>query len=203
MSEPLIEQPPVEPAAEPAVEPAAPAWSGPTQEEWEATQQQLQQYEQLLQPQPPPQYGPTLSEYPTGQEIMDFIAYSQQGVNQFEQEVRLAQAEEQAMSRLDELAAAGGDFDRDTAFARANMIMVQQGGGDPMRALEQAARETREYEQRVGQAFYDRQIEQLQTNANAPRGLPATGGGSAQLVPTGGLGNVPNAVTRKFFGGNG
>jgi len=203
MSEPVPEQPPVEPEA--PAEPVEEAWSGPTQSEWEATQAQLQQYAQMLQPQQP-QYQPTQPMAPdpfseTFQQDLDaYIGYRMQGSQQLEQEIRLAQAEEFAMEHLDSLAQKSGEFDREAAYARANMILMQS-GGDPMAALDQAARDVREYEQRVGQAFYDRQIEQLQTNAGATRGLPPSGSG-AQTVPTGGLGNVPNAVTRKFFGPN-
>src|SRR5215831_18634848 len=203
MSEPVPEQPPVEPEA--PAEPVEEAWSGPSQEEWEQIQAQLQQYAQMLQPQQP-QYQPQQPMAPdpfseTFQQDLDaYIGYWMAGSQQLEQEIRLAQAEEFAMEHLDSLAQKSGEFDREAAYARANMILMQS-GGDPMAALDQAARDVREYEQRVGQAFYDRQIEQLQTNAGAPRGMPAGGTGAAQTVPTGGLGNVPNAVTRKFFGG--
>jgi hypothetical protein len=203
MSEPVPEQPPVEP-----VEPAEPSWQGPTEEEWNATQAQLQQYAQMLQPQQPQypqQPGPPGAPDPfseTFQQDLDtYINYRMAGSQQLEQEIRLAQAEDWAHEHLDQLATKGGEFDRDAAYARANMILMQA-GGDPVAALDQAAKEIREYEQRVGQAFYDRQIEQLRTNAGAPRGLPAGQVGAAQTVPTGGLGNVPNAVTRKFFGPN-
>jgi len=202
----MSEQTPELPAEQ--AEPAEDVWSGPSQEEWQETQAQLQQYQQLLQQQQPSQeqYQPQQPSAPdpfseTFQQDLDaYIGHRMQGAQQLEQEIRLAQAEEFAMERLDQLAQQGGDFDRDDAYARANMILMSQ-GGDPLRALEQAAKETREYEQRVGQAFYDRQIEQLQTNAQAPRGLPVGSTGAVQTVPTGGLGNVPNAVTRKFFGG--
>src|SRR5215471_942239 len=186
-------------------EPSEPSWQGPSQEEWEQTQAQLQQYAQMLQPQQP-QYQPQQPMAPDPfsetfqQELDAYIGYRLAGSQQLEQEIRLAQAEEFAMEHLDQLAQKAGEFDREAAYARANMILMQS-GGDPMAALDQAARDVREYEQRVGQAFYDRQIEQLQTNAGATRGLPPSGSG-AQTVPTGGLGNVPNAVTRKFFGPN-
>ena len=207
MSEQAPEQPPVEPVEETPLEPG---WQGPTEEEWNATQQQLAQYAQMLQPQQP-QYGyPQQPQAPdpfseTFQQDLDaYLSYRLQGSQQLEQEIRLAQAEDWAHEHLDQLASSGGEFDRDAAYARANMILMQQ-GGDPVRALDQAARETREYESRVGQAFYDRQIEQLRTNAGAPRGLPASGISGAQTVPTGGLGSGPYAVTRKFFpqGGQG
>jgi hypothetical protein len=205
MSEPLPEQPLVS-------EPEAPAeeeWSGPSQAEWEATQAQLQQYNQMLQqpqqPQPPqyqqqPPAPPDPFEDDFQGRLDAYIDYRMAGAQQLEQEIRLAQAEEFAMTHLNELASSGGEFDRSAAYARANMILIQQ-GGDPVQALDQAAKDVRDYEQRVGQAYYQQQIEQVQTNAGAPRGLPAGTIGGAQTVATGGLGNVPNAVTRKFFGG--
>src|SRR5215471_20312384 len=200
MSEPVPEQPPVEPVETPAEEPS---WQGPSQEEWEQTQAQLQQYAQMLQPQQPT-YQPQQPMAPdpfseTFQQDLDaYIGYRMAGSQQLEQEIRLAQAEEFAMEHLDQLAQKAGEFDREAAYARANMILMQS-GGDPMAALDQAAKDVREYEQRVGQAFYDRQIEQLQTNAGAPRGMPAGGTGAAQTVLSGGLGTDPLAVVRKFF----
>jgi len=201
MSEPVPEQPPVEPEA-PAVE--EPSWSGPTQAEWEQTQAQLQQYAQMFQQAQQPQYGYQPPQAPdpfseTFQQDLDaYIGYRMQGTQQLEQEIRLAQAEEFALEHLEQLAQRGGEFDRDAAYARANMILMTQ-GGDPLAALDQAARDVREYEQRIGQAFYDRQIEQLTTNAGAPRGLPPSGVSGAQTVPTGGLGTDTYAVVRKFF----
>jgi hypothetical protein len=200
MSEQIPEQPAIEP------EPVEEAWSGPSQSEWEDAQAQLQQYQQLQQQlqqqQPQEQYQQPQAPDPfseTFQQDLDaYIGHRLQGAQQLEQEIRLAQAEEHAMGRLNELAQQGGDFDRDAAYARANMILMQQ-GGDPMRALEQAAKDVREYEQRVGQAFYDRQIEQLQTNAGARTGLAASTIGAVQTIGTGGLGADPLAVTRKFF----
>src|SRR5215831_5454137 len=205
MSEPLPEEPTAVPESSP--EPAAePEWSGPSQAEWEQTQAQLAQYAQMLQPQPrypqyqAPQIPDSFSEN-FREEMESYLNYREASFRQLQTEIRHAQAEDWAMTRFDELAESGGAFDRDAAYARANMILQQQ-GGDPVRALEQAAREQREFEQRIGQAFYQRQIEQLQQNAGAPRGLPAGNLGAAQTISTGGLGNVPNAVTRKFFGGN-
>jgi hypothetical protein len=202
-----------EPLPEPQVElPEAPAeeeWSGPSREEWEQTQALLSQYNQMLQQpqQPQPQQFQQQPPSPPDPFEDDFqgrldayIDYRMAGAQQLEQEIRLAQAEEFAMTHLNELASAGGEFDRGQAYARANMILIQN-GGDPVQALDQAAREVREYEQRVGQQYYQQQIEQVQANAGAPRGLPAGTIGGAQSVATGGLGNVPNAVTRKFFGG--
>jgi hypothetical protein len=204
MSEPLPEQPVDLPEA-----PAEEEWSGPSREEWEQTQALLAQYNQQLQQPQAPQPQPHQQQAPSPPDPFEddfqgrldaYIDYRMAGAQQLEQEIRLAQAEEFAMTHLNELASAGGEFDRGQAYARANMILIQN-GGDPVQALDQAAREVRDYEQRVGQAYYQQQIEQVQANAGAPRGLPAGTIGGAQTVATGGLGNVPNAVTRKFFGG--
>src|SRR5215471_4434596 len=145
MSEPLPEQTPVEPT-----EPTEPEWAGPSRDEWEAAQAQLQQYEQMFQAQQPqqqvqPQQVQLDPFSETFQSDLDsYLDQRMAGSRQLEQEIRLAQAEEFAMERLEQLAQSGGEFDRDAAYARANMILMQQ-GGDPMRALDQAARDVRDY----------------------------------------------------------
>src|SRR4029077_13623577 len=152
MSEPLPEQPVDLPEA-----PAEEEWSGPSREEWEQTQALLAQYnQQLQQPQAPPQYQPRHAhntrrrpqpqappQYQPQQQppsppdpfeddfqgrLDAYIDYRMAGAQQLEQEIRLAQAEEFAMTHLNELAQAGGEFDRAQAYARANMILIQQGG---------------------------------------------------------------------------
>jgi len=119
MSEAVPEQPAVEPEAETSEEPT---WQGPTQAEWEQTQAQLQQYAQMLQPQPQPQHG---YQQPTApdpfsetfqQDLNAYIDYRLAGSQQLEQEIRLAQAEDFAYGHLDELATKGGEFDRDAAM---------------------------------------------------------------------------------------
>src|SRR4029077_10384324 len=156
MSEPLPEQPVDIPEA-----PAEEEWSGPSREEWKQTQALLAQYnQQLQQPQAPPQQYQPQQQPPSPPDPFEddfqgrldaYIDYRMAGAQQLEQEIRLAQAEEFAMTHLNELAQAGGEFDRAQAYARANMILIQQ-GGDPVQALDQAAKDVREYEQRVGQA---------------------------------------------------
>lgn len=199
------------PVGEPAApaEPAESAWTGPSQDEWEATQQQLQQYAELLAPPPPDPYqqqqGPPPVPDPFSETYaQDFQAYTEALVapyQQFQQTLQLQEAEERGMEILDHHAETLGEFDRTTAWARANMLIGQY-GNDPRaaeRALEQAAKETREYEQRIGQAYYDAQVQQIQNVAGAPRTMPAGVGGS-QTVVSGGYGNVPGAVVKRFFG---
>jgi hypothetical protein len=199
MSEIEPEAPPVEQTVE------EPSWM-PSQEEWQATQERLQQFEQVLAP-PQPQYqqGPQIPDPFSETYAQDFQAYTESLMApyaEFQQQIQLAEAEERGMEILNQHASTLGDFDREMAWARANQL-IGQFGTDPRaaeRALEQAARDTREYEKRVGEAYHQQQIEQIQTVAGAPRGLPAQVNG-AQTVTAGGYGNVPGAVERRFFGG--
>lgn len=203
MEEPNLGAEPVETPAPEA--PAEPAWTGPSQDEWQATQEQLAQYAQMLQPpaqqqnpdQPPPLPEDVFSD--TYQQ--DLAAYIDSRVapfQQFQQQVQLAAAEERAMELLNQQASTVGEFDRGMAMARANQIMYQN-GGTPESALAQAAKETREYEKRVGEQYHQQQIEQIQGVAGAPRHLPP-GTPAGQTVPVGSYGNQPNAVTNRLFG---
>lgn len=223
MSEPAAEPGVVDPAAP---EPSEPAWQAPSQTEWQDAQDQLAAYEYQLQQmqQPQMQQYPAVQQAPSipdpGLAFEDQAEYQRQmeayldhrmaPYQQFQQQVALAQAEEEAMSILDGLAEQG-DFDRQQAWARANQI-VGQIRNDPrtahlrpevaaQRALEQAARDQREFERRVGEAYYQRQLEQIQQAAGQPRGPMGANMNGTQAAVVGGYGNGPNAVTRRMFGG--
>lgn len=183
--------------------PAEPAWTGPSQDEWQQTQEQLAQYAQMLQPpQQNPEQQPLAAPDPFSESYQqDLEAYIDSRVapfQQFQQQVQLAAAEERAMELLNQQASTVGEFDRGMAMARANQIMYQN-GGTPESALAQAAKETREYERRVGEQYHQQQIEQIQGVAGAPRHLPP-GTPAGQTVPVGSYGNQPNAVTNRLFG---
>lgn len=191
---------------EPAPEPAADPGFAVDPAEWQATQDRLAELQQIVQPPPqpwqqtpqgPPIPDPFAEDYP--QQFQAYIEHVQQPLKEWQQQQQLTAAQSQAMSTLDQLAESGGTFDRDMAWARANQIILEN-GGDPNKALEQAAKDTREYEARVGKAYYEQQIAQLQNAGNAPRGPLPAGVNGSQLVTTGGYGNVPNAVTSRFFG---
>src|SRR5262252_10510774 len=130
MSEAAPEQPAVEPVETSAEEPS---WQGPSEEEWNATQAQLAQYAQMLQPQQPT-YQPQQPMAPDPfsetfqQDLNAYIDHRLAGAQQLEQEIRTAQAEDWAFGHFDELAAKSGEFDREAAYARANLILTQQGG---------------------------------------------------------------------------
>lgn len=187
---------------EPIEAPEEPAFTV-TPEEWQATQERLAQFEQAIAP--PPQYQPQPQAPPVPDPFsetyaQDFQAYTESMMApyaQFQQQLQYQAAEEQARETLDQHAATLGEFDRDMAWARANMLTYQ--GVEVTKALEQAAKETREYERRVGEAYHQQQIEQIQQVAGAPRGMPA-GVGGAQTVGAGGYGNVSGAVTARLFG---
>jgi hypothetical protein len=179
----------------------------PSQEEWQATQERLQQFEQALTPQQPQyeQQGPPIPDpfsETYSQDLQQFVQAQLEPYAQFQQQLQMQEAEERGMEILNQHASSLGEFDREMAWARANQLVAQFGSDARAaeRALEQAAKDTREYEKRVGEAYHQQQIEQIQTVAGAPRGLPAQVNG-AQTVTAGGYGNVPGAVERRFFGG--
>jgi hypothetical protein len=143
---------------------------------------------------------------PDGQLVVGAAAKSlvNAPLQQFVEQQQIAQGEQQAMEMLGEIAARDGEFDKPMAWTVAQHIAATRGAPSNDRESQQlladAARQVREYEKRIGEAYHQQQIEQIQTVAGAPRGLPAQVNG-AQTVSAGGYGNVPGAVERRFFGG--
>jgi hypothetical protein len=203
-----------EPAAAPELaEPAAPeapaeeSWGGVTQEDWETTQQALAYIANAITPQQPqpqqPGYQPPepvqldpldenfqtqLDQY-LEQKLAPYADYTQQAI--------LGEAEQRAADILTDITARDGDFLFDGSVEKARALansyvgqMAQQYGFGPQaaeQALEQAAKDVRAWEQAVGQAYHDRQINQLSTLGGAPREPGAAGNGSQQFViPQGG-----------------
>lgn len=199
MSEVVPEAAPVE-AAPVETEPAFQV----SPEDWQATQDRLAEIQQVVQPtpqwQPQPQGPPIPDPFADNyeQQFRDWNEAQLAPYREFQQQVALQQAEEQAHGILDQHAATLGEFDRDMAWARANQLMFEN-GGDPNKALEQAAKDVREYERRVGEQYHQQQVEQVQTISGAPRVLQP-GAAGAQTIGVGGYGNVPNAVTTRMFG---
>jgi len=197
-------------AVEPVETPAEPAWQGPSQSEWEQAQERLAQFEQAFQPQPSyeqPQ-GPPVPDPFSETYAQDLQAYTQAQLaplQQFVEQQQIAQGEQQAMEMLGEIAAREGEFDKQMAWMIARDTAATRGAPssdrESQQLLAEAARQVREYEKRIGEAYHQAQIEQIQTVAGAPRGLPAQVNG-AQTVSAGGYGNIPGAVERRFFGGN-
>ena len=207
--------PPPEPA--PVVE--EPAWQGPSQEEWEQTQNALAYFNQQLQPPEPqgeqyPQIDPFADNY--GEQLAQFMqAQFQQYMTPFQEWVQsqqLGEAEERALDILDDITSREGEFlVQDDAYAqiraRANDFLneeAQKHGFGPKAAeaaLHRAAAEQREYERKIGEAYYARKTNQLKTLTGNP-GEPATtySQGSQERV-------MPNyreggSVAGRIFGGN-
>jgi len=181
----------------------------PSQDEWQATQDRLAQFEQALQPQPQyEQQQPQIPDPFSETYAQDLQAYTQAHLaplQQFVEQQQIAQGEQQAMEMLGEIAAREGEFDKQMAWMIARDTAATRGAPssdrESQQLLNEAARQVREYEKRIGEAYHQAQIQQIQTVAGAPRGLPAQVNG-AQTVSAGGYGNVPGAVERRFFGGN-
>jgi hypothetical protein len=187
VSEPAIE-PVVEPTpeGEPTAPETEPAWSGPSQEEWGAVlgyvnqqAQREQQIGQLYGAGPQAQDGPQRPDPwnrpDTFQEDLDaYINARMQPVSEFTQEARLAEAEERAQDILTDLVAKHGEFDKEVAYARANVIlpqMVNRYGPGPKAAeaaLEAAAQAQLEWERKRDEAAVGRYTNQIKTLAGAP-----------------------------------
>ena len=203
MSEIAPEGAPVEPVEQAE----GPAWQGPTPEEWAATQERLAQFEQQLQPQPQYQpQGPPVPDPFSETYAQDLQAYTQAQlapIQQFIQQQEMERGEQQAMEMLGEIAARDGEFDKEMAWMIARELAATRGAPsndrESQQLLAEAAKQIRDYERRVGEAYHQQQIEQIQTVAGAPRGMPA-GQPGAQTVTAGGYGNVPFAVANRFFG---
>ena len=202
MSDLAPEGAPVEPVAEEA--PAAEQPWAPDPAEWEATQQRLAELQQVVQPQPqwqPQPQGPPIPDPFSENYAEQFQQYTEHLMapyQQFQQQLQLAEAEERGMEILSEHAQTLGEFDRDMAWARANMLTYQ--GVDVHKALEQAAKETREYERRVGEAYHQQQIEQFQGLGQVRRepGQSGQTGAASQLISVNGPGDE-SAVLHKYF----
>lgn len=187
--------------------PAEESWGGITQEDWETTQQALAYIANTLTPQQQPQQQPgyqppepvqldpldenfqaQLDQY-MDQKLAPYADYTQQAI--------LGEAEQRAADILTDITARDGEFlfegSVDKARALANSYvgqMAQQYGFGPQaaeQALEQAAKDVRAWEQAVGQAYHDRQINQLSTLGGARKEPGAAGQGAQQFViPEGG-----------------
>jgi hypothetical protein len=181
--EPIVE-PDVDPVSDPAPD-AEPAWSGPSQDEWGAVlgyiNQQAERDQRMAQvytgqPQPEgPQRPDPWNRPDTFQDDLDqYINARMAPVSQFTQEAALAEAEERAQDILTDLATRDGEFDKESAYARANVIlpqMVQRYGPGPKAAeaaLEAASKAQREYEQKVREQAIAQYTNQIKTLAGAP-----------------------------------
>lgn len=200
-----------EPAAPELAEPAQPevpaeeSWQGPSQEDWESTQQALnylanavappQQQQQGYEPPAPVQLDPldenfqqALDQY-LDQKLAPYADYTQQAI--------LGEAEQRASDILSDITSRDGEFLFEGSVEKARALansyvgqMSQQYGFGPQaaeQAIEQAAKDVRAWEQSVGQAYHERQMNQLSTLGGARQEPGAAGAGAQQFViPEGG-----------------
>lgn len=147
-------------------------------------------------------------------------------IQEFQEQVARAEGDQRAQDILNDIVARDGDFifnDPDSQFGDSKKkarelannyfpeVAQRHGYGTSMwnptraaeAAMEQAVKDVRAWEQAVGKAYYEREVNQLRGLAGAPREPGAAGTGAAQQHLVGGLGNVPGAVTSKFFAGQG
>lgn len=202
---------PVEP-----VEPAAsePAWA-PSLEEYQALQQQVEQLAQYVQPQQPQwqpqQQGPPRPdpwERPeTFQDDLDaYIEAKTAFVGQLQQEMVQVQGREEAMGMLDKIANDVGPFDKDMAYTLARQMVVSgqapapQSDREAQQVLAEAAKQVRDYERRVGEAYHQQQLEQIQGLSGVRRepGQSGQAGAASQLISVNGPGDE-TAVLQKYF----
>jgi hypothetical protein len=208
---------PPEPAGDVAPEPEAAPWA-PAQEEWERLQgavsylaQLEQQRAQVYQPQqnaadiprPDPWERPD-----TFHEDLDrYIEAKTAPFREFQNDAQLSEGEERALDILGDLAATDGEFDKEMARLRADRLhpeMVQRFGPGPKAAeaaLQEAARQQREFELRFRKQAVDQYTNQLATLAGAPGepGSTYTQGVQERVMPNYREGG---SVTARFFGNN-
>lgn len=218
-------EPPVAPIEGAPIEPVAPEepWQ-PSREEFEdlvAWRNEVmtaqQQYEaELAQQQEQQQQGAAIEWLdPESQAQLD--RYFEQKleqkiapIQQYQLERTQAEGYEHALDVIADIASREGEFlsekSKDVAFRLARDQFypeaVQRFGVTPRAneyALEQGVKLVRALEKEAGASYYEREINQLRGLANAPREPGAAGTGAAQQHLVGGLGNVSNAVTNRFF----
>lgn len=192
-------------------------WTGPTKEEWESFQAFKSQVDQAQveyqQQQAAQQQTPVAIDWlddESQQQLAQFIDQRLAPLQSFQERAALAEGDERAMAIMDDIVSREGDFlfaeSREKARALADTYWpqaAQRYGATPQAAqaaLEQAANDVRQWEQAVGKAYYEREVNQIRTLTGARREPGAQGTGAAQQQVVGGLGNVQGAVTNKFFG---
>lgn len=190
-----LEQEPVD-GVEP-VDDAEPAWSGPSQEEWQQTQAQLADAAALVEAVRAGQNqdGPLAGYDPEFVQGLD--QWFQQKVapySAFQEQQVLGEAEQRAQDILHDLSVRDGEFDVQTARLRADHLlpdMAARYGPGPKAAeaaLAAAAKEQRDYESQMQAKAVEQYQNQLRGITSAPR-EPAPSGnpaGTQHVTPQGG-----------------
>lgn len=208
---------PVEPtpAESQVVEAPAESWAGPSQEEWAEIQETNNLIKQAIQ-QPEPQYQQPEPQMPQIDPLAeDFVSQLDQYLEQkfapyasYQEQLVLGEAEEKAKDIIHSLEQEKGEFllpdSSGQALQRANNHLPEAqarygyGPKAAEAALSRAYEEQKAYEQAVGKAYYERQINQIRGLSQAPRDPGTTGqqAGQQVVIPEGG--NELDLVGRYF-----
>jgi hypothetical protein len=207
-----MEEPVVDPAAEAseetAVEPEVP-WA-PSQDEWQQFTGAVTYLAQLEQERARV-YQPRGEEQPQGEfdpydrnQLRALFREEMHPYQEFQQQQQLAEAEERALDILDNLSKSGGEFDVAEARIRADHLLPQMqekfgwGPRAAEAALEEAAKQQREYELRLEQRGVSKYTNQVSTLAGAATepGSAYAQGVTQRTVPDFRKGG---SVTDRFF----
>lgn len=186
-------------AATPEGEATAQSWTGPSQEEWQQTQQVLQQVgqglpflselQQLLAEDPAQQQSyQQIDPNADPQAYMD--ARLEQMFNErfgaFEPvlgQIAEREGEQAARNELDRLASEGGDFNRDIALVVAQQRVDQMG---PQQALAAGAEFARNLQKQIGDQAVEAYKQSIAAAASAPTDVSAPGAATdLPATPTG------------------
>lgn len=196
--------PPEAPVEAPAAEPA---WTGPTQEEWQQWQQaneylssQLQEAQKAAQPpgQPTP-IDPFADDFHA--QLEQFVAQKLQPYEELRTDVTMGEAEERANDILADLQSSKGDFidpeSKSIARAMAERFLSEEqqrygfGAQAAEAALQRGYEYARERETKLSELAVQQHLNQLKTLNGAPRqpGVSQGAGSTAvqqHVIPPGG-----------------
>lgn len=197
---------PEAPEAETPEAPAESAWAGPSPEEWQETQEALQYLASLAQPTNPFQNGQQQGPEPVEldpladdfrEQLDRYIEQKNAPYQEYLESQRMREGDARAKDIIADEVAQNGEFvhessqDRVRALANSyNFALLQQTPSDPRgaaeAAFELAIKDVREWEQAVGKAYHERQLNELGNLSGARRELGAGVNGQQFSMPTGG-----------------
>jgi hypothetical protein len=191
-----------------APEPVEPSWQGPSQDEWQQTQNLIAYVAQAIQPQEEqPGVDPFADDFQA--RLDQYIDQRLAPIQSVQQEAVMGRAEEQAMEMLTGYAQADpfiyeGSLQNARKLANDFLPQAQQQFGYGPRAAEEALKAAhkavREWEGKVGEAYHQRQMEQLRGLGQVRREPSSNGmnGQTSQLITSSGPGDE-RSVLNKYF----
>lgn len=210
----LAPEPEAPAQAAPEAAPEAEAWA-PSREEWDYVMSRFAQQEQPPEQEEQefqlPEIDPLDDNF--GQTLYDIIGQAVQQhiapITEWQQSQQTAEAQERALDILEDIASREGEFYEQEQTFRiahdlANSFMpeaAQRYGFGPKAAevaLQQAAKFLRDYQDAIGKAYHEKQMNQL-TNLSGARTEPGVGSPGAQLV-TGQPGGDELDLVRRYTG---